>query len=517
MRPGRSIKAWVVLSIFIFGAIYSSAAVTWQASPKQSFKVGFPAGTGSVTLEPGTAYPIIWEKQDEWYITVNLDGKARNLLVSKTSGATTRDNELVVAKPLKIDASQQYAILRKEEQYPVIERSEDKISIELPDDSPLRTCAFPKKYFSLIAIMVSEDSLAPSESGDALKQQHDALKKQHAHDLILKADKPEDYVLLIIGDAGSGTGFLMREGDNVYCYTAFHVIDGLKGMQIFKMSGEELTPLTLEVSNRRDIARMLIGGIDKALPGFREAKIGEELTVYGNSQGRYRITELKGKVTGVGNNEIETNAEFTSGNSGSALVAKSDGYAIGVASYIESSASPDDLSVRGTQFAKPRRVSEALDDRIDWINADPRRLISANRKYQENKEFIGQCLYVMLRIVGNPYKPVSDLNISDLGLKRWISNYNRRIQQARKGVSDYENSPEGVQEFASDLLVLYKEEMERFTRLCNAREAQIRAMRFYPGTHFQNEQNQRMLYEMEALNEINENFVRRLQTLASGN
>ncbi|GHB97151.1 hypothetical protein GCM10007047_11440 [Cerasicoccus arenae] len=495
------------------------AEIVWSAQPRQSFIASFPTGAASVSVPAKTAHPIAWEKTDAWFIEVQIDGKTRIVRtakqIDKSPSGIVQGKTFVAARDLQLDANLQYAVLAKGESYPVLKREDEKLSLAMPDVSPVATCVFPEKYFELVMGSIKN----PGESSDDLlrgsqidlMEEIDALRQAHACADIPLAQKPEDYVCLIESPEGAGSGFLLREGDNVYCYTAFHVIDGMREPIIRLLSGETFEPLTLEVSNRRDIARMLVSGCPPALTGFRQPVIGEKLTVCGNSQGRGRVTLLKGAVTGIGDNEVETDAGFTLGNSGSALVAEKDKYVIGVASYIEELSDSNDFAVRGTKFSTPRRVSACLDDQIEWIPAELDHLASANRRYHDHSHFLNESFVLLERIYSNPTKQVSTTGLSNISLVRWAKFHNENVvkmlERARIGIA----SEADLSQFVQTSLVKMTEQHAQFRRMCQMRGSQIRALRNYPGTEFQKQLNMRLLKECEDLNYVNDLILNSLQ------
>jgi hypothetical protein len=66
-----------------------------------------------------------------------------------------------------------------------------------------------------------------------------------------------------------------------------------------------------------------------------ELTIGDEVIVLGNSLGSGVVTELKGKVTGIGPELIEVDAKFVSGNSGSPIIQVKTKKLIGIATFSE--------------------------------------------------------------------------------------------------------------------------------------------------------------------------------------
>ncbi|MEO0795361.1 MAG: serine protease [Verrucomicrobiota bacterium] len=504
--------------------ITASAQMGWRASPINTFIVGLPAeGSETVSLPAESVWPIEYEKPDSVYLRVTIDGQERIVQVPKTlsntSSGQVRGTNFKTAHQLNLDASTQYTVFRKTKSYPVLRRSGGKLDIKMPAVSPVESCQLPEKFFNLTAVIGSEDKpehTSHSTSLEAETRRVEALKQALADPEIKIADKPKDFVCLIEGPEGVGTGFLMREGGNVYCYTCFHVIDGMRLPKIRLINGAEIEPLSLEISEERDIARMLVAGNPPALAGFRAPKIGENIRVYGNSQGAGRVTLLKGEVTGIGVNEVETDAGFTSGNSGSALIADSDSMVVGVASYVEELADKEDLTVRGTRFTTPRRVGEALDDDIKWIAVDFDRFYSANRKFHEYSAFLRESIAVLERVSQSPQVPVSDLGIRDTSLKRWIRNRNRWVKELASVDHSYIDTYAEYETALTNNIREVANQQAYFRRLCELRESQMKSLQPYPGTSFQDELCDRIIFEYEMVGFLNDYILEVLRASLQG-
>jgi len=499
-----SARRHALLLAFMFLFACTAAHGAWTARPKQDFVVNFPVEPHSVVLEGGKSYPVFWEKEGAIIVEIETTGGPR-LIQTPTAyqGATlgsVRQSQFAPSQRLRLTVDKYFVIFRTLYSYPVVSRKGDSLILELPMESPVEQHAFPARYFELfLASGDGGDDPQDMAIADRDRLSLERLRAEHRCAHVPVAEKPEEFVCLIDSSVGKGTGFLMRDGDNVYVYTAFHVIDGMPDTRIRMMDGTELEPLALEVSNHRDIARLLVAGCPKALPGFRRAELGEKIRVYGDSQGRGRVTLLDGKVTGLSQGEIETSAEFTSGNSGSALVAVKDGMALGVASYVEMLVDEEDIAVRGTRFTKPRRVGEALSGSIEWIPADLDRLYSANRRFHDHERFLLESAFVLARLGESMQGVISDDGIENVSLRRWIKHRNERISRLQvEGFNNIQTEAD-LRAHMGAFVREFTEQHAFFRRLCAAREGQIRVLRSYPGTAFQQEQTNLLLAHYEAL------------------
>jgi hypothetical protein len=178
----------------------------------------------------------------------------------------------------------------------------------------------------------------------------------------------QDALLVVTAREGSGSGFVARLNGAPFLFTNAHVIAGASLLQFQLLSGAPVppgkgrlafghdvavfnapeTPLTLEIS--ADVSK--------------DAAIGDEVIVYGNSQGASVVTELKGKIVGLGPELVEVDAPFVPGNSGSPIVHIKSGKVIGIASYVQTR-KHDEIS-KDSGVAEVRRFGYRLDTIKNW-------------------------------------------------------------------------------------------------------------------------------------------------------
>lgn len=171
-----------------------------------------------------------------------------------------------------------------------------------------------------------------------------------------------DSLVIITAGNNAGSGFICQLNGKKYLITNEHVIRGGQPLVAKLLNGKELSFLSLEVADDRDLVRLEIS--DSTLKGLavstKEHALNEPVFVFGNSDGGGVATSLPGKLLGVGPVFIETDATFVAGNSGSTIV-NSDGEVIAVATFAIRDANPNDWVKQGSRFTNVRRFGVKLD------------------------------------------------------------------------------------------------------------------------------------------------------------
>ncbi|MEM9080324.1 MAG: serine protease [Verrucomicrobiota bacterium] len=181
-------------------------------------------------------------------------------------------------------------------------------------------------------------------------------------------------IVLIEGENSSGTGFLARENQQIFLYTAAHVLSGNSTLSFTLTDGTKLKQLSrLQIADDVDVARFLVSDkLTKAIPRWHKKEeriaIHAPIAAFGNSDGTGVITLSDGKILGIGKENYEVSTEIIQGNSGGPIIHIKTGLVIGIATHLI--APREDIWAQETRFKSVRRFAARLDRNIKWFNTD---------------------------------------------------------------------------------------------------------------------------------------------------
>ena len=196
-----------------------------------------------------------------------------------------------------------------------------------------------------------------SELGNGLRTARGQFSRKKSS--ATRFEEVKDKLVVIVCGEKAGSGFIVRDGGRPYLFTNAHVVE--KGAVIaHRLDGTRLMLGPRDEAVGRDMVRF---ALDESLPAFDLAAgvpdIGDPVVVLGNSDGRGVVTEIRGKVIGVGPREIEVDAAFVIGNSGSPVLDR-HGRVIGIATYLRDCRNDEDWSKANTRFNGVRRFALRL-------------------------------------------------------------------------------------------------------------------------------------------------------------
>ena len=147
--------------------------------------------------------------------------------------------------------------------------------------------------------------------------------------------KAEKSLLIINGDKKEGSGFLAKYKGRVLVFTNAHVLSGNSRFTILDLANQTIRPKQMAVAKGFDVAvfsqSQITNGLEIAPKVEEVATIGDDVAVLGNSLGAGVVTDLRGKIIGIGPEFVEIDAKFVPGNSGSPVIHLKSGLVIGIA------------------------------------------------------------------------------------------------------------------------------------------------------------------------------------------
>ena len=198
------------------------------------------------------------------------------------------------------------------------------------------------------------------ELGKGLRITRGQFGKKKPQNQPTRFEEVKDKLVVVTCGDKAGSGFIVRDGGRPYLFTNAHVVR--KGVVIAqRLDGTRLRLGPRDDAVGRDMVRFALE--DESVPAFDLAagvpNIGDPVVVLGNSDGRGVVTEIRGKVIGVGPREIEVDAAFVIGNSGSPVLDR-HGRVIGIATYLRDCRNDEDWSKTNTRFNGIRRFALRL-------------------------------------------------------------------------------------------------------------------------------------------------------------
>ncbi len=144
-------------------------------------------------------------------------------------------------------------------------------------------------------------------------------------------------LVFIEGKAGAGSGFVCSIGGKKFVVTNQHVVAGNPGTKFTLLDRSPIQTGQAAAAVGHDIMTFALLSDTKAMEMMtdveKNAAIGDDVSVLGNSNGDRVIAPIAGKLVGIGPDRVEVSAEFVHGNSGSPIVHLKSGKVIGIATY----------------------------------------------------------------------------------------------------------------------------------------------------------------------------------------
>lgn len=468
--------------LIVFSILYSSCGIGLYAAqtsirPTEFVSMSY-ALEGIYRFKAEHSYPIIHESGQGYFIHIMTEHD-RVVFLEKLDRVPARrvDQGLKFWEDFEFKTDRAYLTFMPENWYRVLSQTDSEYLVQYSIGQTTMQCSVPKDNFELGRHYVDADGKLRS----------------------LEVNDPKDAVCLITFPGGaSGTGFLLYDGDILYCYTNQHVAMNAGTMRISLIDGTTLKPGYLEVAEDVDLARIQI---PSSRPGFvrvGEVNLNTGVKVLGNSLGSGRVTILEGKINGLSRKELETSAKFVSGNSGSPIL-NQDSEVLGVATLLEMF--PDhNAIIKGTEFENGRRIGIRLDREIEWIKVDLGSYISRNQSIIRTLAFLNELPRAMALAASDEFTQKLELkHIEDRVIVQWltarsksmnavISKYKPLVDQgvARQGATFYYTSEFAAmrQAYTEDLVSESEKYWNTLARNVSMKRRTVSMQKPYPDTSY---------------------------------
>jgi hypothetical protein len=287
---------------------------------------------------------------------------------------------------------------------------------------------------ALVCCSVSAEE-TPSED-DEERAKKEAAEQREEIEQIIKAQFGYSFndisgqlvTITCESDSGrsAGSGFIAKMDGKSYLITNQHVILGADKISFKTTTGRILRPRKVELSETRDIARLLLAD-EEGFEVTPSVSMGIPVGVFGNSEGSGVATELYGETTGVGADVVEVSAEFVKGNSGSPVL-NLEQQVVGIASYVKYSRKKKDTE--GTKFEKlTRRFCYRLTDTqwktVNWKQYNKK----YGRLYRANDQLIDSIFDIIKQWYDSPFARVSIHDHPDYDLNKWSTAHNHMVNR----------------------------------------------------------------------------------------
>jgi hypothetical protein len=207
-------------------------------------------------------------------------------------------------------------------------------------------------------------------------------------------------MVIVEGDAGRGSAFVVKMEGKTYLVTNSHVGRGNQHVKFKDLHNKEITTGPLQIADMVDAVRAEVAATDNVLelePEIEKSvKIGDEVIVAGNSEGEGVVREIPGKVVGIGPDRVEVDAGFVPGNSGSPILLKATGKVIGVATYMKVPGFGRNGWKSPISLNETRRFGYRLDSVAKWITPSTPEHLAREGQQLADMEGLGSTVMALL-------------------------------------------------------------------------------------------------------------------------
>lgn len=427
------------------------------ARPIRDFQIGFPVETRSLKLYPLTKLTLHRQTDDAVFVTLDDESTIYKLSRFGDNGRSLFEQKGDLLAPLEmlhLEVDQRWLLFSSKTDYPIIDDRGDQLTLGYPQGNTVTNLKLPKAYFKIYTREEINEAQSQAQSVKAHNQQlkttHLAQREtpplqltpeqrrhrqaeQELKSLQSQAPTPHritttaaEAACIVENVRGSGSGFLAVQDGHIYLFTNIHMLtSGGGGLTAKLVNGRQLKLGSIELARDRDLARIAI--LTPNLPALEfdyAPQINESITAYGNSSGGNVITELSGKVLGIGPTEIEITAEVVHGNSGGPILNQT-GQVLGVVTRGMTGSSS--RMAQGTRFSLTRRFAARVSLSIQWDVASYRNLVDCERELGKGKQELRE-FEVIANVFSQSWgRSISNDNLTSVNLAHWAKSHNNLV------------------------------------------------------------------------------------------
>lgn len=269
---------------------------------------------------------------------------------------------------------------------------------------------------------------------------------------------PLESLVIIDADNATGSGFLARIKGRPFLVTNAHVVAGARRLSCRSAAGRTIEiPDYCFLAGDRDLALIPVADegefLDVAESLADAITIGDPITVYGNEAGASVATELRGRVRGLGPEQVEIDARIIEGNSGSPVIDERTEKVVGVvAYYIEyeipeadrhSESAPPSEEDSGDEAAGAeeddspnlvrRRFAERLDNAASWEKVSFASLAREGDAFDEYQTLVTGVAQIAMQISRNGRIPTGGFESEEL--ETLIKRFHRQFSTSNRAGS----------------------------------------------------------------------------------
>jgi hypothetical protein len=158
--------------------------------------------------------------------------------------------------------------------------------------------------------------------------------------------------------------------------------------------------------------------------------VGDDVLVLGNSQGSGVVTEIPGKVVGIGPDLVEVDAKFVEGNSGSPIVHLKSGKVIAIATFL----TLHNTSVidKDSPFDGIRRFGYRLDVAKDWEYPELARFAAEAEAIRQRKHVTEMLAAVFVDIDNDGFLSLESHQGTNDPTRACVVEFLRAVDQRRR-------------------------------------------------------------------------------------